>query len=287
MMPKVGYGTLSDTELAEAFMPRIAVPDYEKWLAEDLAASTPIRHGDGARRDLRYGPGPRQVLDVLPARRAGAPILVWFHGGYWRALSKDHYAFIAPPFLAAGAAVVLVNYDLCPSVTLAGLLAETRAALHWVRGHAAEMGGDPTRLILAGNSAGAHICAMALHDIAAADAAPVDAVRAAALITGIYDLSPVLRIQVQDDVHLDAADIAQLSPLALPLGRKVPSIVAVGADEPALWIEQSQLYHAKLSSAGIASDYMCVPGRHHFSITRDLGDASAPLTRAMIGLLDS
>ena len=98
---------------------------------------------------------------------------------------------------------------------------------------------------------------------------------------------PVLRIQVQDDVRLAADDIARLSPLALPVGRKVPSIVAVGADEPALWIEQSQLYHAKLSSAGISSDYMCVPGRHHFSITRDLADASAPLTRAMIELLDS
>ena len=287
MMPKVGYGTLSDAVLAAAFMPRIAVPDHEKWLTEDLAAAAPIRHADGARRDLRYGPGPRQVLDVFPARRAGAPILVWFHGGYWRALSKDYYAFIVPPFLAAGAAVVLVNYDLCPSVTLTELLAETRVALHWVRGHAAEMGGDPMRLILAGNSAGAHICAMALHDIAATVTAPHDAIRAAALITGIYDLSPVLRIPVQDDVRLAADDVAGLSPLALSLARKVPGIVAVGADEPTLWIEQSELYHAKLAAAGIASTYMCVPGRHHFSITRDLADASAPLTRAMIGLLDS
>lgn len=287
MVPEVRYGALSDGALAAHFMPRIAVPDHEKWLGEDLAASAPVRQGEGVRRDVRYGPGPRQVLDVFPARRPGAPILVWFHGGYWRALSKDHYAFITPPFRAAGAAIVLVNYDLCPAVTLPALLAQTRAALHWVRGHAAEMQGDATRLILAGNSAGAHICAMALHDIAAPDAAPVDAIRAATLITGIYDLSPVLRIPVQDDVRLSPDDAARLSPLSLPPGRKVPSIVAVGADEPALWIEQSELYHAKLGAAGVPSSYLRVPDRHHFSITRDLADASAPLTRAMIGLLDA
>lgn len=281
------YRALSDEALAQAFMPRIAVPDHENWLAEDLAASARIRQTAGAHLDLRYGPGPRQTLDVFPARRPLSPILVWFHGGYWRALSKGHYSFIAPPCLAAGAAVVLVNYDLCPAVTLSALLAQTRAALHWVRGHAAEMGGDAARLILAGNSAGAHICAMALHDMAAPDAAPVEAIRAAALITGIYDLSPIPRIPVQEDVRIAAEDIPALSPLHLPIGHKVPCVVAVGADEPAMWIEQSELYRAKLVAAGVDASYLCVPDRHHFSITRDLAEESAPLTRAMIGLLDA
>jgi arylformamidase len=287
MVPKVEYGALSDEALAQQFMPRIAVPAHEKWLAEDLALSAPLRQSGQGRLNQRYGPGPRQVLDIFPSSSSRAPILVWFHGGYWRALSKDHYTSIVPPFQAAGAAIVLVNYDLCPGVHLSTLLAQTRSALHWVRGKAAEMGGDPDRLILAGNSAGAHICAMALQYSAAADRAPVEAIRAAAFITGIYDLTPIPRIQVRDDVHLLPNEIAALSPLALPIMRAVPSIVAVGAEEPELWIEQSTLYHAKLVAAGSTAEFMCVPDRHHFSITRDLADAKAPLTRAVIDLLSA
>lgn len=287
MVPKVEYGALSDEALAQQFMPRIAVPDHEKWLAEDLALSVPVQQSRNARLNVRYGPGARQVLDIFPARAANAPILVWIHGGYWRALSKDHYSFIAPPFLAAGAAVVLINYDLCPNVDLPTLLAQTRAALHWVRVHAAEMGGNADRLVLAGNSAGAHICAMALQYSDAADCAPISAIRAAAFITGIYDLSPIPRIQVRDEVHLTPDQILGLSPLALPITHPLPSVVAVGADEPEMWIEQSEMYHARLVAAGSVSKYLCIPGRHHFSITRDLANAEAPLTRAMIGLLQA
>ncbi|TDQ81332.1 arylformamidase [Dongia mobilis] len=287
MAPKVDYATLSNAVLAQHFMPRIAVPDHENWLAEDLARSAPLRQLPGVGRDLRYGPGQRQVLDVFPAATPGAPILIWFHGGYWRALSKDYYAFLAPAFQSAGAAVVLVNYDLCPLVTLADLLAQTRSALHWVRTHASEMSGSGDRLILAGNSAGAHISAMALQYAASADPAPLAAIRAAALITGIYDLAPVPRIPVQEELRLTEADIGNLSPMHLPIHTHVPALVAVGAEEPELWIEQSARYHAKIREAGMPAEYMCIADRHHFSITRDLADSTAPLTRAMVRLLET
>ena len=286
-VPKVTLAALSDETLNQQFMPRIAVPDHEKWLSEDLARSAEVRSKLGGRLNLPYGPGPRQVLDVFPATKTGAPILVWIHGGYWRALSKDHYTTVVPPLLGAGAAVVLVGYDLCPTVTLAELLAQTRAALRWVRGHAAEMGGDPDRLILAGNSAGANICAMALQYDWAGEMFPMESIRAAALITGIYDLSPVLRIPVQEEVCLTADDVANLSPMLLPIRAEARCLVAAGGDEPELWIGQSRDYHTKLLAAGISSDLMIVPGRHHFSITRDLADATTPLAQAVIGLLDS
>lgn len=287
MVPKVSLAALSDETLNQQFMPRIAVPDHEKWLAEDLARSAEIRRSLQGRLDISYAPGPRQVLDVFPATKPGAPILIWIHGGYWRALSKDHYTNIVPPVLAAGAAVVLVGYDLCPTVTMAQLLAETRAALDWVRGHAADMRGDPDRLILAGNSAGAHICAMALQYDGPDKSDAREAIRAAALITGIYDLTPVPRIPVQQEVKLTADDVGKFSPLLLPIRSKAPCLVAVGADEPDLWIAQSRDYHAKLEAAGVASHLMVVRDRHHFSITRDLADAASPLTRAVIDLLDS
>ena len=82
-------------------------------------------------------------------------------------------------------------------------------------------------------------------------------------------------------------DVAQLSPMLLPIRAKAKCLVAVGGDEPEMWIEQSRDYHAKLKVAGVDSQLMVVPGRHHFSITRDLADEGAPLTQAVIALLAS
>ncbi len=59
--------------------------------------------------------GPLQLFDLFPAKRPGSPVVVFIHGGYWRALSKDHYGFIAEPLVEAGAAVALMDYDLCPT----------------------------------------------------------------------------------------------------------------------------------------------------------------------------
>lgn len=290
-MPKVDFAALSDEALNQHFMPRIAVPDHESWLNEDLATSDGIRRKLAAegrgQLDRPYGPGPRQRLDIFPASKPDAPILVWIHGGYWRALSKEHYTNIAPTFLEAGAVVVLIGYDLCPAVTLAELLAQTRAALHWVRSHAAEMRGDSDRIILAGNSAGAHICAMALQHDWSGDTFPRECLRAAALITGIYDLTPVLRLPVQAEVRLLPDDITALSPQMQPIRSKARCLVAVGADEPTMWIAQSRDYYHKLVDAGVPSDLMVVPNRHHFSITRDLTDAASPLARAVTDLLSA
>jgi len=288
-VPEVDLSALSDEALNQHFMPRIAVPDHETWLNEDLATSNRIRQGlaagGRARLDCRYGPGPRQLIDLFPATSPAAPILVWIHGGYWRALSKEHYTNIVPPLLAAGAAVALIGYDLCPAVTLSELLAQTRDALRWVRAHAPEMQGNPDRFVLAGNSAGAHICAMALqHDWSGGDW-PLTSIRAAALITGIYDLSPVLRLPVQQEVRLTPQEVAAFSPLTLPIRSKARVLVAAGAEEPELWIAQSRSYHQKLIGADTNSALMIAPKKHHFSITRELSDPQAPLTAAVTELL--
>jgi arylformamidase len=289
MVPEVDLTALSDEALNQHFMPRIAVPDHETWLNQDLAASVAIRQDLAAQGrghlDCRYGPGPRQLIDVFPASAPGAPMLIWVHGGYWRALSKEHYSNIAPTFLASGAAVACIGYDLCPTVSLTDLLSQTRGALRWLRAHASDMQADPNRLVLAGNSAGAHICAMALQHDWSGDGFVVESIRAAALITGIYDLAPVPRLPVQQDVRLTSSEVAFLSPLGIPVRSKARTLVAVGADEPDLWVGQSRSYHQKLIGAAVDSSLMIVPNRHHFSITRDLTDADTTLTVAVTELL--
>lgn len=280
-----GYERLTDAEMTQHFMPRLAVPDHETWLAEDERLSTKTRASLPHRRNLSYGPSPRQVLDIFPADKPGSPVVVFFHGGYWRGLSKDHYSFIAAPLKASGFATVLVEYDLCPSVTLAVLVGQIRDSIRWIHREAGTFNGDPRRLIVSGNSAGAHLAAMMLAHDWRSDGLDNTFIAGAALITGIYDLAPIPRIQVRDDVHLTPRDIETLSPLALPIQVRAPCLVAVGGAEPELWIAQSRRFHARLLKEGIASQLMVIPRHHHFSITRGLGDANSLLFRAILNLM--
>jgi arylformamidase len=285
MSPDPDYDLIGDEDLSRQMMPRIAVPDHESWLARDLALSDALKDRISVLRDQRYGEGPRQLADLYPARRPGAPIVLFFHGGFWRALSKDHVGHVAGPLVGAGAAAVMPGYDLCPSVPLRTVVAQARQALLWTRQNAARLNGDPDRIYVAGNSAGAHLAAMMMtvdwtgHGLARAPIA------GAILVTGIYDLRPVLRVQVNEDVRLAPEDVLGLSPQFLPLHCRVPTIVAAGAAEPTLWIEQSHRFVAKLSAKGADVRLMEIAGLHHFSITHSLSDSNAPLTRAILELV--
>jgi arylformamidase len=99
---------------------RAAIPEhariFERWATDSRAA----RERLAGRIDLRYGDGPNETLDVFaPPGAAGAPVFVFIHGGYWRALDKSDQSFLAPPFVDAGVVVVLPNYALCPAVGIA------------------------------------------------------------------------------------------------------------------------------------------------------------------------
>ncbi|HWA50515.1 MAG TPA: alpha/beta hydrolase, partial [Dongiaceae bacterium] len=264
-------------------------PDHERWLEADLARSGLLKDRLPGRYDQRYGPGPRQVADLFPAARFSTdqpgPIVLFFHGGFWRALSKDYVRHVAEPLAAQGVATVLPNYDLCPTVPLATVVDQARQALLWTRSQAAALNGDPDRIYVAGNSAGAHLAAMLLAEDWSRHGLARSPIAGAILVTGIYDLNAVLHIQVNEDVRLAQADVPPLSPQFLQVRNPVETIVAVGGDEPPLWIEQSRRFHDKLVRAGAKAELMVLPGLNHFSITASLGDPEQPLTQAMLRLV--
>lgn len=285
MSPDPDYDLISADELNRQMMPRVAVPEHERWLTGDLARGEHLRRTLPGSYDLRYGPGPRQVADLIPAAGPKAPIVLFFHGGFWRGLSKDHVRHVAVPLNAAGTAVCLPNYDLCPQVTLAEVVAQAKQALLWTRAQAASLNGDPDRIFVAGNSAGAHLAAMLLTEDWTRHGLARSPIAGAILVTGLYDLRPILRIQVNEDTRLAPGDVPGLSPQFLPIRNKVPVLIAAGGDEPPLWVEQSSRFAAKLKREGCAADLMVLPGLNHFSITTSLGDAAAPLTAATLRLV--
>jgi arylformamidase len=267
------------------FNPRAAVPDSERYLVESSERAARVRAAHPGPRDVRYGPNPNELVDIyLPAAAPGgpAPVQVYLHGGYWRGRDKADFAHLAPTFTDAGAVAVLVNYDLCPTVTLDEIVAETYRCVAWVCRNIAGFGGDPERIYLSGSSAGAHLTAMALARDWTQDGLPADAIRAAAPITGIYDVAPVLNITVNAEIRLTPEMVGRNSPMAMPPRHGGPVLVAVGGAEPESWIAQSRDYAAMCRAAGVDTDYLEVPGENHFSLTASLADPQSPLARAVL-----
>jgi arylformamidase len=223
-------------------------------------------------RDLAYGPGPRERLDLyLPQNAANCPVHVFIHGGYWRAGSKELYVFVADSVCAAGGIAVMVEYGLMPAVRMATIVEQVRRALVWVERNARTYGGDPAALSISGHSAGAHLASFALarahHD---ADAA-IPAVREALLVSGIYDLAPIAQSFLQPEISLTQEEIGRWSPLRADwIGRAAVSIV-VGEKETTPFHDQAAAFAAKLKLARAGVEQRVAPAEDHMTVVRALG----------------
>jgi arylformamidase len=266
-MNQVATGTLSPEEHELQYNPRASVPDSHDFVehGQVLSAAAQAKY---AFRELRYGPGPLATLDVFPAGPLDAPIHVFVHGGYWRGRDKRDFSFVAAGLLPHGITTIVMNYDLCPSVTLPELVAQFREGVRWICEHASELDGDPNNITFSGHSAGAHLIATALAaDAQAADPLPLDQIRGAMLSSGIYDVAPVLGITVNEMIRLQPDQVDAMSPMRHPPVASIPLEILVGGDEPPLWIAESTKYAELARAQGAVCHDQIVPGHHHFSIT--------------------
>ena len=276
---------MSHEDLELEFNPRAAARNVDARIAAYADASAATRARLNPVLDVRYGSGEKETLDIFPAHDPDAPVHLFIHGGYWRAMDKSDYSFIADVFQPAGAVTVLVNYDLCPTVALDTIVAQTMRAIAWTFRNIAQYGGDPNRLYVSGNSAGGHLTAMALAHDWEAEGLPRDIIKGAMPITGVFDCEPVPDITVNELVRLDRETARRLSPLRNPPRRALPVLVAVGGSEPRLWIGMSKDYAALCREHGLACEYMELPGHDHFDISRAVGNAESPLAQAMLRMM--
>ena len=276
---------MSLEEIELEFNPRATARNVDERVAAYAAASAETRARRHCVLDVRYGSGEKETLDIFPADASSAPVHLFIHGGYWRAMDKSDYSFIADVFQPAGATTVLVNYDLCPDVTLDTIVAQTMRAIAWTWRNIAEHGGDPDRLYVSGNSAGGHLTAMALAHDWTAEGLPDDIIRGAMPVTGVFDCEPVPDTTVNELVRLDREEARRLSPLRNPPRRALPVLVAVGGAEPRLWIRMSKDYAALCREHGLECEYMELPGHDHFDVSRAIGDAPSLLAQAMLRMM--
>jgi len=264
---------------------RAAVPEHPAWFARFAAASSEAVAALAPRRDVRFGRGPKETLDLfLPA---GTPrgTLAFIHGGYWRSLDKAEHAFVAPAFVGQGLAVANINYDLCPSVTVAEIVAQATRAIALLARDRARLGlAGP--LVVAGHSAGGHLAAMAVATPAAAFGTDAHPVKGALSLSGVHDLTPLVLASMNADLRLDVDAARAVSPALLPPATAAPVAIVVGAGETGEFLRQSDLLWDAWPTnrpAGLAAP-LRVPDRHHFNVVMDYLDPESALTRATLAL---
>lgn len=269
---------------------RARVSDSATLLARWAEASALSREHSLAQLDLAYGEAPAERLDVFPAKTehlAPAPVLVFIHGGYWRALDKSDHSFLAPVFADEGALVVIPNYSLCPAVSMERIPLQLAQALAWVWRHAAEYGGDPNQIVVAGHSAGGHLAAMlACCDWkSVAPDLPRHLVKGVLSISGLHDLAPIAATpSLQADLRLNPAAVRRLSPVNFP-APEAPVYCVTGADESEEYRRQNGLLRAAWGAKTVPISEE-IAACNHFSILHDLADPEGRSHQLARRLLD-
>lgn len=269
---------------------RLLVPGYAAHFTRWVADSEQARQQQPCLLDVVYGEQPGEMLDIFPTSGVsptqGAPVLVFIHGGYWRALDKADHSFIAPAFTHAGACVVVLNYALCPAVTIPEIVRQMVKALAWTWRHIAAHGGDPARITVAGHSAGGHLAAMLLACDWPAHVSdlPQALVKNALSISGLYDLEPIRQTPFLHDLHLTPEQVTQASPVLLPPPTQGMLCSVAGGDESEEFLRQNRLIQ---QAWGAETVPVCesLPGLNHFSILEMLTDPSHRLRQLALELL--
>ncbi|HEY7316072.1 MAG TPA: alpha/beta hydrolase, partial [Candidatus Binatia bacterium] len=270
--PSSTYKGFSKDELEYQYNPRESVPEYPELAKKRAEASRKARSTLKSWLNVAYGSSPREILDIYPADRAGGPVLVYIHGGYWRTGSKDENCNFAPVFVQRGATVVLVEYDLCPKVTVTDIVRQTRAAIAWVYRNIMRYSANPSKLYVSGHSAGGHLTAMALAHDWERESLPKNLIKGAVATSGVYDLDMVMQISVNKEVGMTPEIARENSPFLHPPLADCPVLVAVGSAEPKGWQQMSEDYFNLCKERGLNCQYLVVPGANHYTMSEHLAD---------------
>ena len=236
--------------------------------------------------NLRYGDGDAEALDFYPAAGKGAPIMVFLHGGDWRALSKNDSGFAAPAFVAAGVSFVAPDFSLVPAATIAGMGAQVRRAIAWLYRNAAAYGGDPQRIFVAGHSSGANLVSQLLITDWVKDfGVPSDLIKGATFMSGLGDLEPVRLSFRNENLKLDVAEVAEVSLLRREPGVRCPLIVAVGEAENDDYKRQAREVADYWRAHGNAQQVFELKGCIHFDAVLEWADPSSALFRANLAMM--
>ena len=285
------YLDYTQAELDAAYDQRVYAPNREEIVAWYGAEGARVRARLEMRRSVPYGACEDETLDIFPAKSGsestfGAPVHIHIHGGRWTLFTKDEESFIAPTFVSAGVACVVPDFSNIPKVRIPEMVAQVKFAIAWTYRNAASFGGDPERIHLSSHSSGSHLAGVALlTDWEKEFGLPGDVVKSALLVSGMYDMRPVMLSARSSYVKLTDEEVLALSAILQPERAHTPLTLVYGEKETPEFRRQPKAYAEVLAAAGKPVKVVEIPGVNHFEILRQLGEPGSEVARLALGML--
>jgi arylformamidase len=256
---------------------------YMDWYVRE---SVRTRENLGGRLDVPFGLTPAETLDIFPSAKPDSPVLMFIHGGYWRALSSKEFSYVAGGLVPHDITVVVMNYALCPEVSIPAITAQSRAAVAWLTRNAQHYCGNPSHIVVAGHSAGGQQVGMLLSDDRSPGSEPAGAVlKGGIAISGLFDLRPLQQSWLQPTLRLTDQVSAEQSPLLHIPSKAAPLLLSVGGDETDAFKSQSQRYLVAWKYAGLDGGYFAQPGLNHYESVYGFADPTSPLSTAAVDFI--
>ena len=261
--------------------------NYGPYIREYAIRSEKARAACKHFETLTYGDEASNSIDIaLPEGAGGYPLIVYIHGGYWQELSKNESLFGADIFCNRGIAFAAVDYTLAPKAGLSKIVFECRSALETLFVHAVRLGIDQERIFVAGSSAGGHLAAMCCCNANGRDEAAGNRVSGLILLSGVYELEPLVQTSVNDAVGMTVEEARRNSPLLLDTGPFPDTIITWGEQESPEFKRQSLALSEKLQSPMRSVQAFESPSRNHFDVVHDMYNPHTKLGQSILELVE-
>jgi arylformamidase len=279
---------MDQKELDDAYDQAVYAPNRDQLNRRRASESERVRARLGEPTRIAYGATPHEMLDIYPAPRRNAPIMVFVHGGAWRAGRARDSSYGAEPFVRAGAHFVVLDFinAIESGGDLMAMIEQVRRGIAWTVRNAASFGGDAGRLYVTGHSSGAHLggCVL-ITDWEKDFGLPPDTVKGATLCSGMYDLKPVRLSKRSEYVKFTDAMEEALSTQRHLDRIRCPVTLLHGTLETPEFQRQSREFAAALKAAGKPVRLIVAENYNHFEIGETLNNPYGPFGSAALEMM--
>ena len=229
-------------------------------------------------------------LDVHRAENGHgkAAVIVFFYGGSWRNGTRQDYRFVGQSLAKAGYLVIVPDYRKAPEVVFPAFIEDSARAVAWAKQHAAEYGGDPSRIFLMGHSSGAHIAAILgtdAHFLRAVGMQPRELAGIVGL-AGPYDFLPITDHDIKQ-VFGPESDWPESQPVHFVDGDEPAFLLLQGTADKVVWPRNAESLAAKLRTARESVEVKMIDGAGHAGLLAGLVRDASPVREDVLHYLAS
>lgn len=279
------YKELGAEQLDRAYNQSLWAPSFKETIAGYRIASEQIKKAHPP-VTLAYGNAKIEKLDIFrPDTAKDLPVMIFLHGGAWKAGSKDESAGPAKTFMSAGVIYIAVDFDVIPQTDLPGMVNQARRAILWVYANAEKFGADRNRIFVSGHSSGGHLAAMMLTTDWTKYGAPKKIVKGGLILSGMGDLLPPMKSARGAYLKLTPSQVLEYSPIKHMRYADAPVIVAWGSKESPEFIRQGKELAEAFRKKGQLYFKQEIPEVDHFVVANFLNENNNLLSNETLEMI--